>query len=126
MITGVTQLVIAVKDLEDAIKSYESMGLTVERRAKSENLKVDQAFLYMGDGTEIELACPFDDSSPIAKGIERNGEGLYMVSLGSDDVDGDAKSMEEKGARLIPGDGKPFIHPKTTKGVLMRLGPNKK
>jgi len=125
MINGVRQLVIAVKDLDEAVKAYEALGFKVERRAKSEALKLNQAFLYFGDGTEIELACPYDENSAVGKGLARNGEGLYMVSVTVDDVDAAAKQMKENGVQLIEGGGRVFVHPRATKGVLMRLDAKK-
>ncbi len=123
MIQGVTQIVIAVKDLEEAIKSYEALGFQLTRRSKNDNLGINQAFVHMGDGTEIELAQPFDANSAVGRGLERKGEGIYMLSVAVDDVQVAAKQMKENGVQLIENGDTVFVHPRAPKGVLLRLGP---
>ena len=123
MIQGVTQIVIAVKDLEAAIKSYEALGFQLTRRSKNENLGINQAFVHMGDGTEIELAQPFDPDSAVGRGLERKGEGIYMLSVAVDNVRATAKQMKENGVQLIENGDAVFVHPRATKGVLLRLSP---
>ena len=96
MIQGVTQIVIAVKDLEEAIKSYEALGFQLTRRSTNDNLGINQAFVHMGDGTEIELAQPFDANSAVGRGLERKGEGIYMLSVAVDDVQASRRTDESK------------------------------
>ncbi len=105
------------------MEAYEAMGFELERRAVSETLGINQAFFLMGDGTHIELAEPFDNDKAVGKGLARNGEGLYMIAMTVDDVEEAAKGMEERGVRLVKGGGRTFIHPRSTKGLLIRLDP---
>jgi methylmalonyl-CoA epimerase len=123
MVNRVAQYVVAVKDLEDAIKAYTALGFTFDRRARSEALGIDQAYFHMDDGSVIELAQPFDPKSAIGRGLERNGEGLYMLSLEVDDVAVAAQEMKDKGVQLIDAGDRVFVHPRSTKGILMRLDP---
>ncbi|MBT5107389.1 MAG: methylmalonyl-CoA epimerase [Rhodospirillaceae bacterium] len=123
MINGVTQYVVAVKDLDDAIEAYTALGFTFDRRDRNEGLGIDQAYFHMGDGSVIELAAPFDPKSAIGRGLERNGEGLYMLSLEVDDVEAAAQKMKDNGVQLIDAGDRVFVHPRSTKGILMRLDP---
>ena len=123
MIQGVTQIVIAVKDLEEAVKSYEALGFQITRRSKNDNLGINQAFVHMGDGTEIELAEPFDPNSAVGRGLERKGEGVYMLSVAVDDVQAVASQMKANGVQLIENGDTVFVHPRSTKGLLLRLSP---
>ncbi len=120
---SIRELVIAVENLDEAVEAYEAMGFELERRAVSETLGINQAFFLMGDGTHIELAEPFDHDKAVGKGLARNGEGLYMIAMTVDDVEEAAKGMEERGVRLVKGGGRTFIHPRSTKGLLIRLDP---
>lgn len=122
MIQGITQIVIAVKNLEEAIKSYEALGFEITRRSTNDSLGINQAFVHMGDGTEIELAQPFDADSAVGRGLERKGEGVYMVSVEVDDVQAVAKQMKDNGVQLIENGDTVFVHPRSTKGLLLRLG----
>jgi methylmalonyl-CoA/ethylmalonyl-CoA epimerase len=87
--------------------------------------KVRTAFFDVG-GVHIELLEPTADDSPIAKFLEKNGEGIHHVAFASDDVQGQLDHAREAGARLInetpvPGAGGKlvaFLHPKSTHGVL--------
>ena len=123
MIQGVTQIVIAVKDLEEAVKSYEALGFQITRRSKNDNLGINQAFVHMGDGTEIELAEPFDPNSAVGRGLDRKGEGVYMLSVAVDDVQAAAEQMKANGVQLIENGDTVFVHPRSTKGLLLRLSP---
>ncbi len=123
MIQGVTQIVIAVKDLEEAITSYEALGFHLTRRSTNDTLGINQAFVHMGDGTEIELAQPFDANSAVGRGLERKGEGMYMLSVAVDDVPAAATQMKANGVQLIENGDTVFVHPRATKGVLLRLSP---
>jgi len=101
------------------------MGFTLDRRARSEALGIDQAFFTMEDGTVIELAQPFDPDKAVGKGLARNGEGLYMIAMTVNDVDEAAKGMKDKGVRLVEVGGRTFVHPSATRGLLIRLDPTK-
>jgi methylmalonyl-CoA epimerase len=99
------------------------LGFQLTRRSKNDNLGIHQAFVHMGDGTEIELAQPFDANSAVGRGLERKGEGIYMLSVAVDDVQAAAKQMKENGVQLIENGDTVFVHPRSTKGVLLRLSP---
>lgn len=74
----------------------------------------------------IELLEPTSDESPIAKFLEKNGEGIHHIAFGTDDIDAQLKGAADAGCRLIhevPFEGAAnklvaFLHPKSTHGVL--------
>jgi methylmalonyl-CoA/ethylmalonyl-CoA epimerase len=120
---------IAVADLEEALKLYtETFGLELQGTEVVEEQKVKVAFLPIGD-TEIELLESTDPEGPIAKFIEKRGQGIQHIALRVDDIDAALDKMRAEGIRLI--DEKPrygaggariaFLHPKATGGVLIEL-----
>lgn len=126
MITKVDHLGIAVRNLEEVLEYYEkTLGLTCERIEVVESQKVRTAFLAAGE-THVELLEPTAEDSPIAKFLERNGEGIHHVAFGTDDITGQLAMASDAGARLIhevPIEGAgdklvAFLHPKSTHGVL--------
>lgn len=126
MIQKVDHIGIAVRSLDESIPLYEqALGLTLLKTETVESQKVKTAFFEAGE-THIELLEPTDPESPIAKFLEKNGEGIHHVAYGTDDVAGQLRTAADAGVRLIhdvpiPGAGGKqvaFLHPKSTKGVL--------
>lgn len=129
MVVKIDHIGIAVKDLEKALKFYEEvLGLKCEGTEVVEDQKVKVAFLPIGD-TEVELLESTEANGPIAKYIEKRGEGIQHIAYRVDDIEKAIEEMEEKGIRMI--DEKPrygaggariaFAHPKDTHGVLVEL-----
>ncbi len=119
---------IAVKNIEQAAQLYQDLGLRVEGTEVVESQKVKVAFIGLGQ-SRIELLESTAPDGNIAKFIETKGEGIHHIALKVDNV---AKALEElsaKGYQLIdkvprPGAGGhliAFLHPKSTKGVLLEL-----
>lgn len=126
MITKIDHLGIAVNSLETVIPYYEDvLGLECEGREEVESQKVRTAFFAAGD-VHIELLEPMSEESPIARFIEKNGEGIHHIAFASDDITGQLGQAKEKGVTLIHevpfvGAGDKlvaFLHPKSTFGVL--------
>lgn len=134
MINKVNHIGIAVRSIEDTRKIYESMGLEVENIEVVESQKVKVAMLPVGKEVRIELLEPTSDDSPIAKFIEKKGEGIHHLAFGTDDIQTILSQMEEKGFRLIDKTPRPgahdtligFLHPKSTNGVLIEMCQEKK
>jgi methylmalonyl-CoA/ethylmalonyl-CoA epimerase len=133
MVKKVDHVGVAVKSLDEALKFYtEVLGLSLEGIEVVEDQKVKVAFLPVGD-TEIELLESTDTEGPIAKYIEKKGEGMQHIAFRVDDIEKALDEMREKGVRLI--DEKPrygaggariaFLHPKSTYGVLVELSERK-
>lgn len=120
---------IAVKNLEESLKFYtEVLGLKSEGTEVVEEQKVKVAFLPCGD-SELELLESTSEDGPIAKFIEKNGEGVQHIALRVENIEEALAYLKEQGVRLI--DEKPrygaggakiaFLHPKATKGVLLEI-----
>ena len=120
---------IAVKSIEAALKFYsEILGLRPEGEEVITDQKVRTAFLPVGD-TEVELLESTDPDGPVAKFIDKRGEGLQHIAFKVDDLDSALRELEGRGVRLI--DSTPrigaghkriaFLHPKDTLGVLLEL-----
>lgn len=129
MVGKVDHIGIAVKDLDETLKFYtEVLGMKLEGTEEVKEQKVKTAFLPLGD-TEIELLESTDKEGPIARYIEKRGEGVQHIAYRVDDIEKALERMKEKGIRLI--DEKPrygaggakiaFLHPKSTHGVLIEL-----
>jgi methylmalonyl-CoA/ethylmalonyl-CoA epimerase len=126
MITRIDHLGIAVRSLDAAVSYYEkALGLTCEHREEVPSQKVRTAFFTVGE-THLELLEPTSPDSPVAKFIEKNGEGIHHVAFASDDLTGQLGQAAGVGVRLInevPFEGAAgkmvaFLHPKSTYGVL--------
>lgn len=120
---------IAVKNLDEAIYFYEKiLGLDCYNIEEVRDQKVKTAFFMVGQ-TKIELLEPTDPDSPIAKFIEKRGEGIHHIAFAVSNIDRKLKEAEAKGVRLIDkvsrtgaeGMDIGFLHPKSTFGVLTEL-----
>ncbi len=129
MIAKINHVGIAVSSIEDALALYaDVLGLTVGTFEVVEDQKTRTAIIPVGD-SKIELLEATDSESPIARHIERRGEGLHHLAFEVDDIDYALRLLQEKGIRLI--DEQPrkgventtiaFLHPKATGGVLLEL-----
>ncbi len=126
MLQQIDHLGIAVRSLADAVPYYENvLGLHCEGQEEVESQKVRTAFFACGE-VHLELLEPTSEDSPIAKFIEKNGEGIHHIAFRTDDITGQLKQASDNGVRLIhevPIEGAneklvAFLHPKSTKGVL--------
>ena len=130
MFMGVDHVGVAVKNLEEAISVYRDvLGFKLLSVHVLEERKVRVAFLFTGGETQIELLEPLGGGSPIAKFLENRGEGVHHIAVIVDDIEEVLKDFKKRGVALV--DEKPrvgaegkkiaFIHPKSTKGVLLEL-----
>ena len=120
---------IAVKDLGKANQLFEK--LFNEPYYKLEQLEsegVSTSFFKVGE-TKIELLEACNDNSPIAKFIDKRGEGIHHIAFEVEDINAEIKRLQNEGFQLInqaPKDGVDnkkicFLHPKSTNGVLIEL-----
>jgi len=125
--TKLDHIGIAVKSLE-AARIYESLGLRVEHVETVESQKVKTAFLSVGDAN-LELLEPSSEESPIAKFIEKRGEGIHHICLRVDDLESHLARLKSEGYRLVNEEPVPgahgcrvaFLHPSAGNGVLIEL-----
>lgn len=132
--THIEHIGIAVKSLNDSIQYYEEvLGLKCYSIEEVTDQKVKTAFFMVGQ-TKIELLEATSDESPIAKFIEKKGEGIHHLAFAMDDVAEALTHAESKGIQLIDKQPRPgaeglmigFLHPKSTGGVLTEFCGKKK
>ena len=119
---------IAVESIDSGLAVFRALGVEVEGIEEVEDQKVRVAFLPVGD-TRIELLEPTDDSSPIARHLERRGPGLHHICLRVPDIRAAMERLSAEGYRLLseePMRGAheclvSFIHPKSAAGVLIEI-----
>ncbi len=132
--THIEHLGIAVENLDESIKFYESvLGLKCYLIEEVKDQKVKTAFFNIGQ-TKIELLESTSPDGPIGKFIEKKGQGIHHIAFAVEGLQKTLNEISEKGVRLI--DEKPrsgaeglniaFIHPKSTHGVLTELCENQK
>ncbi|QSE97304.1 methylmalonyl-CoA epimerase [Fulvivirga lutea] len=120
---------IAVKSLETSNKLFSSLLNTEPYKTEevvSEN--VNTSFFQMGE-SKIELLEATDPASPIAKFIEKKGEGIHHIAYDVTDIEAEMKRLQDEGFILLnekPKKGADnklvcFLHPKSTNGVLVEL-----
>jgi methylmalonyl-CoA/ethylmalonyl-CoA epimerase len=129
VIKKIDHVAIAVGNLEEALSFYEKLfGLKAEKIETLPQQAVKAAIIPVGKGSEIELVQPIDTTSGVAKFLEKKGEGIHHIALEVDNVDQELKSLAARGVELIdkvPRSGLAgmvaFLHPKSTRGVLIEL-----
>ena len=122
MLGDVIELSIVVKDLEAAVKRFETLfDLKVYDRRENKDFGFKNAILPLGKG-HIELMQPTDPSKAVARFLETHGEGVYLVGFEVEDVGASAEKLKERGARvtLHPG-AVAWVHPKDAHGVFVEL-----
>ncbi|MFP4547017.1 MAG: methylmalonyl-CoA epimerase [Fidelibacterota bacterium] len=134
MLSQINHIGIAVKSLDDHIPFYKDV-LKMEFAGTEEvaEQKVKVAMFKIGEA-KIELLEPTSDESPIAKFIEKKGEGIHHIAYQTDDIEGEIKNIQDNDLRMI--DKTPrmgahdtkiaFIHPKASGKVLTELTEIKK
>ncbi|MEJ7722573.1 MAG: methylmalonyl-CoA epimerase [Ilumatobacteraceae bacterium] len=129
LLTEIDHVAIAVRDLEAAIAYYEqAFGATVDHREVVESDGVEEAMLKVAE-SYIQLLTPTNDDSPVAKAIEKRGEGLHHIAYRVDDCGQALDAMVAAGATAIDQAPRPgsrgttvaFIHPKGSFGTLIEL-----
>ncbi len=117
---------IAVRSIKEARKYYENvLGLHCYAVEEVKDQKVKTAFFKVGQ-TKLELLEATSDDSPVAKFIEKRGEGIHHIAFATENADEALESVEAKGIRTIDKKSRRgaecldigFLHPKSTFGVL--------
>lgn len=128
-ILKIDHLGIAVKSIDDGKNFWTGvLGLEFEGTETVEEQKVTTAFFPVGE-SEVELLESTADDGPVAKYIEKRGEGIQHVAFRVENIETALAELKEKGIRLIDetprkgaGGAKiAFLHPKSTNGILVEL-----
>ena len=128
-ILKIDHLGIAVNSIDEKKSLWEdALGLHFEGEETVQEQKVTTAFFPVGE-SEVELLQSTEDDGPVAKFIERKGEGIHHVAFRVENIEEALEELKAKGVKLI--DEKPrmgaggakiaFLHPKATGGVLIEL-----
>jgi methylmalonyl-CoA/ethylmalonyl-CoA epimerase len=128
-ILKIDHLGIAVNSIEEGKNLWtDALGLTFEGVETVEEQKVTTAFFPVGE-SEVELLESTDPDGPVAKFLEKKGQGVHHVAFRVENIEAALAELKEKGIRLIDetprkgaGGAKiAFLHPKATNGVLVEL-----
>jgi methylmalonyl-CoA epimerase len=128
-LTEIDHVAIAVRDLDAAIAWYaEVFGASVEHREVVESDGVEEAMVRVAD-SYVQLLTPTRSDSPVAKYLEKNGEGLHHVAYRVANCAKALEAVKASGARVIDDTPRPgsrgttvaFIHPKASFGTLIEL-----
>jgi methylmalonyl-CoA/ethylmalonyl-CoA epimerase len=129
LLTEIDHIAIAVKDLEAAIAYYQNaFGATVDHREVVESDGVEEALLRVAE-SYIQLLTPTRPDSPVAKAIEKRGEGLHHIGYRVNNCAEALAAMIAAGATPIDKAPRPgsrgttvaFMHPKGSFGTLIEL-----
>jgi methylmalonyl-CoA/ethylmalonyl-CoA epimerase len=129
LLTEIDHVAIAVTDLEAAIGYYrDAFGAEVEHREVVESDGVEEAMLKVAE-SYIQLLSPTREDSPVAKYLERQGEGLHHVGYRVADCAAALDAVKATGGRVIDEAPRPgsrgttvaFVHPKSAFGTLIEL-----
>ena len=120
---------IAVSNLEESNRLFERLlGVSHYKIEEVPSEGVRTSFFMVGD-IKIELLEATKADSPIAKFIEKRGEGIHHLAFATDNIEQEMSSKRDQGFQLLsetPKNGADnksiaFLHPKTTNGVLVEL-----
>src|SRR5690625_748967 len=134
LVTATDHVGIAVPDLDAAKKWYhDQLGMIVLHEEISDEQGIREAMLTVRGAptgsAQLQLMAPIDESSTIAKFIDRRGPGLQQLAYRVSDIDALTERLHDQGVRLLydaPRRGTAnsrinFIHPKDAGGVLIEL-----
>jgi methylmalonyl-CoA/ethylmalonyl-CoA epimerase len=134
LVTGVDHVGIAVPDLDVAIKWYHDfLGMIVLHEEVNEDQGIREAMLAVRGApkgsAQVQLMAALDETSTIAKFIDKRGPGIQQLAYRVSDLDALSERLRDQGVRLLydtPRRGTAnsrinFIHPKDAGGVLVEL-----
>ena len=125
----IEHLGIAIKSLETSDNLFAKLlGKSNYKKESVEREGVTTSFYQLGE-SKIELLEATNPESPIAKFIDKKGEGIHHIAFGVEDIRAEIERLKAEGFVFIseePKDGADnkmvvFLHPKSTNGVLVEL-----
>lgn len=129
MVNKIEHIGIAVKDMDDANILFEKLlGVPSYKTETVDSENVVTSFFQTGTN-KIELLMATNPESPIAKFLEKKGEGIHHIAFDVDDIEAEIARLKSEGFVLINENPKPgadnkmvvFLHPKSINGVLVEL-----
>jgi methylmalonyl-CoA/ethylmalonyl-CoA epimerase len=129
MFKKVEHIGIAIKNIQASNELFEKLFGKAHYKIESvESERVSTSFFQVGE-TKIELLEATNENSPIAKFIEKRGEGIHHIAYEVDDISEEMKRLQAEGFELLNQEPKKgadnklicFLHPKSTGGVLVEI-----
>lgn len=129
MFKNIDHIGIAVKDLQAAKALFVKLtGHSVDHEESVPSEKVNTAFIQIGN-TKLELLEPINNEGPMAKFIEKRGEGIQQMAFEVDDIDAEMARLKAAGFELLSDAPKVgahntkvfFIHPRSAQGILVEV-----
>ena len=135
LFTAIDHVGIAVPDMDEAIAFYrDTLGMETVHEETNEEQGVREAMVRVGtaadgSGAMIQLLAPLDETSTIAKFLDRHGPGIQQLAYRVTDVEAVSETLRRRGVRLLydgprrgtGGSRVNFVHPKDAGGVLIEL-----
>ncbi len=127
--THIEHIGIAVKDLDESIRFYEEvLGLECYNIEEVADQRVRTAFFKVGQ-TKVELLESTSDDGPVAKFIEKRGEGVHHIAYAVKNISEALEHARQRGVQAIDQEPRKgaegldiaFLHPRSTHGVLTEL-----
>jgi methylmalonyl-CoA epimerase len=129
VVTEIDHVAIAVRDLEGAVDYYRTtFGVEPVHREVVEKDGVEEVLLRVAD-SYIQLLTPVREDSPVARYLDKRGEGIHHVAYRVDDCAAALDRVKREGHQVIDEVPRPgsrgstvaFVHPKTALGTLIEL-----
>lgn len=129
ILTEIDHVAIAVRDLDAAVDYYHRVfGTEVAHRERVDSDGVEEALLRVAD-SYVQLLTPTRDDSPVARFLERKGEGIHHVGYRVEDCAAALQSVKDAGGEVLDERPRPgsrgttvaFVHPKAAFGTLVEL-----
>jgi methylmalonyl-CoA/ethylmalonyl-CoA epimerase len=127
-IKKIHHVAIVVDSISEATAFWQDLGLKVDSINEVPEQESKVAFLSLGDA-EIELVQPISETSGIARYLAKHGPGMHHICIEVEDIESILINLQQKNYKLINpvaqltenGRKYAFIHPQSTKGVLVEL-----
>jgi len=128
-IRKISHIGIAVRDLDRQISFYRDvLGMKLKHIEEIQDQQVRVAMLEVGE-SNIELLQPLSEESPVAKFLDRRGEGIHHLAYEVEGIEETLQQVADQGAELIDQEPRlgahdkkiAFLHPRSTFGVLTEL-----
>ena len=129
MFKNLEHIGIAVRDLETSVALFEKLFQSKSYKTEVvESEQVSTAFFKTGE-TKVELVAATSSDGPIAKYIDKKGEGIHHLAFSVEDIEAEMKRLSGEGFVLLnekPKQGADnklvcFLHPKSTNSILIEL-----
>ncbi|MBN2112965.1 MAG: methylmalonyl-CoA epimerase [Acidimicrobiia bacterium] len=129
LLLNLDHVALAVRDLDEALDRFARLyGVTAASREVVASEGVEEAMILVG-GSQVQLLAPLSPDSPVARFLERRGEGIHHLAFAVPDLDAALAHLAAEGAELVDAEPRrggggsriAFVHPRTFGGTLTEL-----